>query len=159
MKDRVVYWPLYTLLVTFLITGLLFKFNYFHEVDIQLHDTYLVVWPLHFGVLFWILITFMIFLARGLKRKFSDKTSTWILLIFNSLLLVLLLLITYTIYAFLGSYTTVDLFRSQEVVDKIPRTLSKVLNVCAGVVTLILSGELFLIRRLLKFRTVKHVKN
>jgi hypothetical protein len=145
MKNRVIYWPLYTLVGTFLIVGLLFKFNYFREVEIQLHDTYLVVLPLHFGVLFWVLITFVLFLVRGLKSKFSDKTGTWILLIFNSLILVLMLLITYTMYVFLGAYAVID--------------LSRTLIICAVLILLILAGEFFLIRRLVRLKTAKQIQD
>lgn len=85
--------------VAFLLTGFFFSFRYLEEVDIQLHDLYVIVLPLNVSLFLCVLINFFVFIFKGFLNKFSKSMTLWILIICNSLLLALVLY-AFTIYSF-----------------------------------------------------------
>ena len=150
MKNKEIYWSVGTFLTTILVTGLIFDFNYFDEVDVQLHDTYIVVLPFYFSLIFWIVLTFLIFLIRGFKNRFLNKVSTWILLVANSLMIVFTSMIAYAVYAFFSLDVLADLFKESKRIDVISEQFNIATTICFVLIVLFSIGEVFLIRRLIK---------
>ena len=149
------YWIIGTFLTAVLITGLFFNFNYTDNVDIQLHDAYIVVLPIYVGFVLWIILTFIVFLITGLKTRFAKVVSTWILLLANSLLTILTLLLSYWTYAFFIWDLFFDMFRETKKVDVISQQFNQIMTTCVVLIILFLAAEFFLIRRVVRLRREK----
>jgi hypothetical protein len=155
MKTKESYWIVGTLLIAALLTGLLFDFNYMEYVDIQLHDTYFVVLPVYCGLALWLILTFVVFLIVGMRARFAKILSTWILLLTNSLLIILTSLLTYWVYAIFILDLSIDIFRETKRVDVVSQQFNQIIAACVVLIILLLAGEFFLIRRLVRLRRAK----
>jgi len=155
MMTKELYWIIGAFLTAALLTGLFFSFNYTENVEIQLHDTYILVFPVYFGLVLWVILTFFIFLMAGIRTKFAKRVSTWILLLANSLLTIFTLFFAYWIYAFLVSDLIFDMFRETKKVDLISQQFSHIMTTCVVLIILFIGGEFFLIRRVVRLRRAK----
>jgi len=155
MKIRELYWVIGTFLIAAFFTGLIFSFNYTDNVDVQLHDAYIVIFPVYVGLVLWVILAFVVFLLRGIRTKFANIVSTWILLVANSLLIILALLFTYWVYAFLASDLIVDMFRETKRIDMISQQFYQLMTTCLVLIILFLAGEFFLVRRVVRLRRAK----
>ena len=109
----------------------MFSFNYLEEVEIQLHDSYFLAPPLYFALLFWIVLTFLIFLIRGFRNKFLNLFSTWILLASNTFLIAIVLVVAYVVFVFFNTDALMDLFRASKRIDTISDQFNKGMMTCA----------------------------
>lgn len=125
------------------------------DVEVQLHDTYIIVFPVYFGLALWIILTFIVFLIVGLKTKFAKIAGTWILLLTNSILSLLMILLTYWAYAFFTSDMFFDIFRETKRIDTISGQFNFFITTCLLLTVLLLVGEFLLIKRLIKLKRVK----
>lgn len=67
-------------------------------IDIQIHDTYLVISPLHFAVLLFIPTTYFTYLIKEWPYRYQRNPQRSILLLTGTILLLLLVLVFYFIY-------------------------------------------------------------
>jgi hypothetical protein len=144
-----------TFLISIILTVFIFGFKFFEAVDVQLHDTYLVFVPVYFGLLAWIIFTFIAYLIWGLKNRFSKITSTLILLLTNSILAVLAILFAYWFYVFFISDMLFDIFRQTKRVDIISQQFYVSIATSIVLAVLFLAGEFFLIKRLISLNRMK----
>ncbi len=67
-------------------------------IDIQIHDTYLVISPLHFAVLLFIPTTYFTYLIKEWPYRYQRNPQRSILFLMGIVLLLLLVLVFYSIY-------------------------------------------------------------
>jgi hypothetical protein len=113
------YRTIWTLLTSIILTGVIFGFKFIDDVEVQFHDTYIIVFPIYFGLGLWIILSFIVFLIVGLKTKFARIAATWILLLINSILTLLMIVLTYRAYTFFVADILLDTFRETKRIDAI----------------------------------------
>jgi hypothetical protein len=146
------YWITASLVTSIIISGLVFSFNFIDAVEVQYHDTYIVVFPFSFGLVLWTILTFVIFLVKGVKTKFSNTTLTTILLLANSLLSLLAILATWQVYLFFIFDVVFDTFRETRIIGIISKQFTCAMITCLVVTAMLLTGEFLLIKRLVKLK-------
>jgi hypothetical protein len=156
VKYREIYWLSGILVISILLTGFFCRFNYTREVEVQLHDTYIIVLPLHFVLVLWSILAFIIYLIRGIRGRFSSTVSTWIFLVTNTFMTLLTGFITYMAFAFLALDGLLDLFRETKQADRIEYFSA---TVTSGIVitVMLLTAEIFLIVKLIHLRRGKQM--
>jgi hypothetical protein len=152
---RELYWVIWTLLTSIILTGLFFGFNFVDNAEVQLHDTYIIVLPVYFSLALWIILTFIIFLIVGIRNRFVRIAGTWILLVTNSIIAVLMMLLTYRVYAFFIVDILFDVFRETSRIDAIWGRFNLFISTCLLLTILFLVGEFLLIRRLVKLKRME----
>jgi hypothetical protein len=152
MPTKETYWITGTLVVAALSTGLFSGFNYIDIINIQLHDAYVEVPPLLLCFIFWTMLTFIIFLIAGLRTRFSKLLNTWILLVANSFLLILVLGLTYILYVIFAMELLSDVFREASKADQTLPLFYQSMFICGVVVIIMLMGEFFLVRQVIRIR-------
>jgi hypothetical protein len=144
-----------TFLISSTLTGLIFGFKFFEAVEVQLHDTYVIFFPIYSALFVWIIFTFIVYLVWGLKTRFGKIASTWILLLTNSILAALTILFTYWLYVFFISDMLFDVFRQTKRVEVISHQFYFSIATCITLAILFLAGEFFLVKRLISLNRVK----
>jgi hypothetical protein len=147
-----------TFLMSIILTALIFGLKFFEAVDVQLHDTYVILFPIYVALLVWIIFTFILYLILGLKNRFAKIAGTWILLLANSILVLVVLLFAYWFYGFFVADMIFDMFRQTKKVDIILHQFYISLATCIALAILFLAGEFFLIKRLISLKRMKSLK-
>lgn len=149
LKRRHLYLPSLLLMVSLLFTGIIFDFDYFKQIDVQLHDTYFLILPVNLSMAAWIILVFIAYTIKVFKEYFSNRISLIILLIANSLIFVITLAITYMIYVFFGLEVMADLFKYSSQSEILHQQEIRTMSICFLFLFLILSIEVILIRKII----------
>jgi len=152
MKRRITYLIVLPFLGAILVAGLVCHFNFIDPVVVQLHDLHFIIFPSYVGLIFWIGLTYAVFLFTGLKNGFRDRTDTRILLVANTLMILLIFLISFMTYIFFSSEALADLFRESDHSDKISRDFNQAVFLLIGVIIFLGVSEFLLVKRLGKLK-------
>jgi hypothetical protein len=148
MRNKDLYFLIGAFLMAFLLAGIISRFHYLDALQIQLHDSSLQVFPIYFGLLLWAITTFLIYVFRGFRNKFSSKIGTIILLISNSVLMISIAIISYGVYAFFATVALLDIFIDSESFNLILEKFTWTMTTFAILITLSVTLEILLVRQL-----------
>ncbi len=84
MKHKEIFWLIGTVLFVLILNFLLFGIDGFKSepnIDINIHDTYFVIANFHFILLLSMLIFFVVYLLRMLRRNFKNLTANLIFMV------------------------------------------------------------------------------
>lgn len=129
--------------------GLVSNFNYLAEVDINIHDTYLVTSALDVSFVIWVMLSFLYFLTAVISTDFQVKKYLIGLLASNLLLIGLLVLIIFslmTFYSIEEAARTITYQLSNSESDKLVILIFWIVPLLALVIL-----EIFLARKVYKF--------
>ncbi len=123
-----------------MLTGMLNGFEFANAVDIQMHDTYLVLASLHSILIMWLLLALSRYTIIGLARISRE----------NKAIAVVLMLITALLLTFTGLYFVIMLDFEEQLVPLHPDTaqgMSFYKVVCTGIMVGLLLIEVWLGQR------------
>ncbi len=123
-----------------MLTGMLNGFEFANAVDIQMHDTYLVLASLHSILIMWLLLALSRYTIIGLARISRE----------NKAIAVVLMLITALLLTFTGLYFVLMLDFEEQLVPLHPDTaqgMSFYKVVCTGIMVGLLLIEVWLGQR------------
>ena len=125
MRLKEFYWLIGTILLAFIVDFLFFGTDVFDPdatFDINVHDTYFVITNVHFVLLIFIVVIFVVYLARTIRRSFKNLTANLILMIATILLILVFIGLGSTTDAFMREspgWTIYPLTGSKEITSEI----------------------------------------
>jgi hypothetical protein len=149
MKKQALYWVGCTLLTSCVVTGVIYKFDSSNIVNLPVAaDGHMEVGPWLFGLVTWLLLTFIALLTTGIRNRFTDSPGAWMLLVCNSLLTLLSICMLYILMA-VESLSNIFQTREKQLIEYFP------ILICLTTILLLSTGEFFLIRRIVQIKRVE----
>jgi len=146
MKNKELQWCLIALLISLVLTGFVFDFNFFRKTNIRFpSNSDFLVYPIQFAFVLFVILLFVIFLKRELGSGFTNIIGMWILLLSNSFLIIFLIFMSYVAYVLFIINLVFDLFTFKNT-----RQFDKEMLVCGILLVLFISAEFVLIKKLIK---------
>jgi hypothetical protein len=141
-----------TLIASVIFITLAFGVDFDTTIDLQFHDTYFEIHPVYFIALVWLIFNFVTFLLMAVRNRFMKKSSLWVLVISNTILIILTAAFTYYAYAVFVTYLLIDIFRETPQTEMISNQINKTLIIGISIFAVFMVSEYFLIRRLIQLR-------
>lgn len=133
MKRKEIYWILGAIVLSIILTFLLFGIHGFTSsdstLDINIHDTYYVFAYFHLSIIVLILVFFLVYLSRSIRTSFKNLTANLVLMISTIFLILVLMVIGSILDRIVFQYSGQTVYPSLSTVDGIPEIEEEIVKI------------------------------